>query len=242
MAGHSSEAGILGEPSYVWRSGQNRRLTLIRRYVALEDRSILDIGCGVGTYVRQLAAFSEKVYGVDVSAARLKHPGQQALNLLAAAGEHLPFADATFDCALLNEVIEHVDNDRETLSEATRVLRAGGHLVIYAPNRLYPFETHGIYLGNRYHFGNVPLVNYLPDPIRNYLVPHARAYRWRDIRVLLTGLPLTVVVHEYVYPGFDNIAGRSAFAASALRAILYRAEHTAARRFGLSHFLVLQKL
>ncbi len=64
---------------------------------------------------------------------------------------------------LLNEVIEHVGNDRDTIREALRVTKPGGRVVIFAPNRYYPFETHGVYLGKKYVFGNIPLVNYLPD-------------------------------------------------------------------------------
>src|SRR3954468_10952925 len=56
----------LGHPSYVWRRGQDRRLDLIRQYVPLENRRILDIGCGLGMYVRQMARYSDDVYGVDV--------------------------------------------------------------------------------------------------------------------------------------------------------------------------------
>ncbi len=67
------------------------------------------------------------------------------------------------------------------------MIRPGGHIVIYAPNRLYPFETHGIYLGKRFVFGNIPLVNWLPDPLRNRLVPHARAYTKRGIRRTYAG-------------------------------------------------------
>ena len=92
------------------------------------------------------------------------------------ASETLPFRDAAFDVVVLNEVIEHVRDDAATLAEALRVIRPGGHIVIYAPNRLYPFETHGIYLGKKFVFGNIPFINWLPDPLRNKLVPHARAY------------------------------------------------------------------
>ena len=88
---------------------------------------------------------------------------------LLAAGEHLPFADGTFDAVLLNEVIEHVRDDAATLREACRVARPGGNVVIFAPNRLYPFETHGVYLGKRYVFGNIPFVHYLPDFLRRRL-------------------------------------------------------------------------
>jgi SAM-dependent methyltransferase len=241
MSGPSADAATLGEPSYVWRSGQERRLELIREYVPLEDARILDVGCGVGTYVRRLRDLSPEVYGIDISLPRLQQGSRSVPNLAAAVGEHLPFSDASFDVVLLNEVIEHVQDDRRTIEECARILRSGGHIVIYAPNRLYPFETHGVYLGRRYIFGNVPLVNYLPDRLRNQLVPHARAYRAEQLRRLASGLGLMVVVHGYVYPGFDNIASRSRLGALVLRSVLYQAEHTSMRRFGLSHFLILQK-
>lgn len=237
----SADAASLGEPSYVWRSGQERRLGLIRDYIDIKGLRMLDVGCGIGTYVRQLQRLSSEVYGVDVSTGRLQAGSADVPGLLAAVGEYLPFRDAYFDVILLNEVIEHVQDDRRTLEECVRVLRPGGHVVMFAPNRLYPFETHGIQVGRRYVFGNIPLVNYLPDAVRNRLVPHARAYRASDLRQLTAGLGMRVVVHSYVYPGFDNIAGRNALAAMALRSALYRAEHTSLRRFGLSHFLILQK-
>jgi SAM-dependent methyltransferase len=158
-----------------------------------------------------------------------------------AVGEHLPFRDSTFDIVVLNEVIEHVHDDRATLAEAKRILADGGRIVIYAPNRLYPFETHGVYVGKRFVHRNVPLVNWLPDPLRNRLVPHARAYTKAGIRKLYRDLGMRVLVETYVYPGFDNIIARRRRLGGALRAMLYRAEHTPLRTFGLSHFVVLQK-
>lgn len=241
MTAHSPDAATLGEPSYVWRSGQDRRLALIREFVPLEGRRILDIGCGIGTYVRRLREFSPHVYGIDIAVQRLRQGATSVANLVAAVGEFLPFGEERFDVILLNEVIEHVADDRATLVEAMRVLRPGGHAVIYAPNRLYPFETHGVYLGQRYIFGNIPFVNYLPDRLRNQLVPHARAYRAAEMDRLVAGLPARVVVHGYVYPGFDNIAARNPRLAKLLRALLYRAEHTSVQRFGLSHFVVLER-
>jgi SAM-dependent methyltransferase len=235
----SEDAATLGEPSYVWRSGQERRLDIIRRWVELEDKWILDVGCGIGTYVRKFGHFSTHVYGIDISAKRLAEAGLP--HLVAAAGEELPFKDSSFDVLVFNEVIEHVRDDRTTLVDALRVLRSGGYVVIYAPNRLYPFETHGMYWKAKYRFGNIPLINYLPDRLRDKLVPHARAYTARDMRALVRGLPADVVVHTYVYPGFDNVYARRPKLGNALRRVLYRAETTPARAFGLSHFLVLQK-
>jgi SAM-dependent methyltransferase len=225
----------------VWRSGQERRLELIRRYVKLEDARILDVGAGIGTYVRRFRAFSPHVYGIDVEVKRLVEGSKSVPGLLAAAGERLPFRDGSFDVLVFNEVIEHVSDDRRTIEDALRVCKPGGHIVIYAPNRLYPFETHGIYWKGAYRFGNIPLVNWLPNRYRNDLVPHARAYTASGIRRLWEGLPVRLVVHSYVYPGFDNVVARNPRLGQGLRAVLYRAERTPARVFGLSHFVVLEK-
>ena len=232
------EQVALGHPSYVWRAGQDRRLGLIRRYLPLEGARILDIGCGIGTYVQKLRDFSERVYGIDVDPARVRQG--RAGGLAVGVSERLPFAAGAFDVVLLNEVIEHVRDDAATLREACRVVRPGGHVVVYAPNRLYPFETHGVYLGKRYLFGNIPLVNYLPHPLRRRLVPHARAYTARGLRRLTDGLPAELVTHTQVYPGFDNIAARSRVLGRVLRALFHRLERTPLRAFGLSHFLVLR--
>ncbi|MEZ4658484.1 MAG: hypothetical protein R2911_13000 [Caldilineaceae bacterium] len=51
------------------------------------------------------------------------------------------------------------------------MLKPGGRGIIFAPNRFHPFETHGHYWRGQYHFGNTPLINYLPDPLRNRLAP-----------------------------------------------------------------------
>jgi ubiquinone/menaquinone biosynthesis C-methylase UbiE len=235
----SAEAAELGEPSYVWRFGQERRLNLIRRFVPVEGARFLDVGCGIGTYVKRMRELASLSAGIDISWKRLQQ--SDVPNLIAAVSEQLPFMDGSFDVILLNEVIEHVRDDRQTLEECLRVVPAGGHVVIYAPNRLYPFETHGIYVGKRYRFGNIPLVNYLPSALRNRLVPHAKAYTHGDMQRLYAKLPATVVVHTYVYPGFDNVVARNPRLGLWLRRTLYQAETNAARRFGLSHFVVLRK-
>lgn len=231
----------LGHPSYVWRFGQDRRLSLIQRYAALEGARVLDIGCGIGQYVRHLRAFTPSVYGVDIDAARVQRGAADLPGLLVAASERLPFRANVFDLVLLNEVIEHVADDDATLREAVRVLRPGGHTVVFAPNRFFPFETHGVYLGRRYRFGNIPLVNYLPDPVRNRLVPHARAYTRRRLRRMIRGSGVQVVHEGYVFPGFDNIIERRPRLGRLLRAVCYRAERTPLAVLGLSHFVVLRK-
>jgi SAM-dependent methyltransferase len=243
IAHDAPDAARLGNPSFVWRSGQERRLAIIERYVPLAGRRVLDLGCGLGEYVRGFARQGAHAYGCDVAHGRLAEARRRgAGDLVQAAGEALPYADASFDVVVLNEVIEHVSDDRATMREVARVLAPGGICVIYAPNRLYPFETHGVYLGKRYVFGNIPLVNWLPNVLRNRLVPHARAYTARGIERVATAGGLRIVDHGYVYPGFDNIEARARLLAGVLRSFCYRAEDSPAlRRFGLSHLLVLQR-
>ncbi len=233
---------FLGHPSQVWTRGLERRLEMLRREVPLERKRILDVGCGVGEFVRRLREFSADVFGVDVDAERVHQGAEQMCNLALSLGEHLPFADDTFDVVLLHEVIEHVTDDLATLREVRRVLRPDGRAVIFCPNRLYPFETHGVFLGRRYVFGNVPLVNWLPDAARDRLVPHARAYTRGDLRRLFRRAGLKERMHTYVFPGFDHVAGRHRVLGRVLRSVLQPVERTPLRIFGLSHFVVLEKV
>ncbi len=237
----TDKRATLGHPSQVWTRGLERRLDLLRRHVDLEGKRILDLGCGVGAFVRRLREFTPHVYGVDIDAENVRKGGEEVPNLALAVGEHLPFANGAFDVVLLHEVLEHVTDDRQTLKEAARVLAPGGKIVIFCPNRLYPFETHGIFLGRRYVFGNVPLVNYLPDVFRNRLVPHARAYTWRRLRRAYRAAGLRAAVHTYVFPGFDHVSARRRTLGRLLRWALYPFENTPLRIFGLSHFVVLVK-
>jgi ubiquinone/menaquinone biosynthesis C-methylase UbiE len=209
--------------------------------VQLEGKRLLDIGCGMGAFVRRLREFSPRVYGVDIDAERVAEGAKEVPNLALAVGEHLPFAEETFDVVLLHEVLEHVTDDLATLREARRVLAPGGRVVLFCPNRLYPFETHGVFLGNRYVFGNIPLVNYLPDFLRGRLVPHARAYTKGGLRRLYRRAGLRPLVHRYVFPGFDHVMARRKLAGRALRTLLYPLEASPLRIFGLSHFVVLEK-
>lgn len=231
----------LGHPSYLWRFGQERRLCLINHYAPLSDKRVLDVGCGLGIYVQAMRAFSKRVYGVEIDAQRAARARRVSPDIVVATAERLPFSQGAFDVVLLHEVIEHLEDDRRAIQEAHRVLSPGGRMVIFAPNRLYPLETHGIFWRGRYHFGNFPLVNWLPALLRDRLAPHVRAYTRRDLRNLLTGLSVRVIVHTQIFPGYDKIAARWPALGQVLRRATYLLENTPLRIFGLSHLLVVEK-
>jgi SAM-dependent methyltransferase len=233
----------LGHPSYVWRTGQERRLAIVREHVALEGRRILDIGCGLGMYTEAFRRYSPDVYGVEVELARACQAIARAAGVAQSVGEALPFPSETFDVVYNHEVLEHVVDDRQVVREATRVARPGGYIVTYAPNRLWPFETHGVYWRGSYHFGNVPLVNYLPHFLRDRLAPHVRTYTRGDLLRLFRDLPVRIRVHRTVYPGFDNVVHRFGRAGALVRAISYALETwPLANQFGLSHLVVAVKI
>jgi ubiquinone/menaquinone biosynthesis C-methylase UbiE len=216
-------------------------LALIRQYAPLEGKRILDVGCGLGMYVKKMRDFSQEVYGVDVDPEKVAEASRALPNIQLASAEKLPFPDGFFDVVLLHEVIEHVEDDRQAIREAHRVIKRGGRIVIFAPNRLYPLETHGIFWRGQYHFGNVPLVNYLPDFLRRRLCPHVRAYTRGDIRRLFEGLDVEIIMHTPIYPGYDKIVARYPRMGIFLRQVTYTLESTPLRAFGLSHFVVAGK-
>ncbi len=245
------KAALRGEPSYVWRAGQARRLQMILDAAGEPIKGrILENGCGVGMYVEHLALYGGQVVGLEYDFERAAEARAHAPNILNAAGEYLPFRSGTFDLILSHEVLEHVQDDAQAVREMVRVLRSpdsgsgrpGGRAVIFVPNRGYPFETHGIYWRGKYHFGNIPLVNYLPRAWRDTLAPHVKVYSRRDIKKLFDGLPVEIVGRRVIFGAYDNLIARFGIFGRLLRGILHFFEKTPLRWFGLSHFLVVEKV
>ena len=144
------KAAQRGEPSAVWREGQERRLKMIRQFGAesMEGRVLVN-GTGIGAYQSRLAQKTSIIIGLDIEFPRLLAAKAQNQHLVCAAGEYLPFAKEYFTAVLSNEVLEHVDDDSRVVEEASRVLAKRGRLLLFCPNRGYPFETHGIYRTQR---------------------------------------------------------------------------------------------
>lgn len=241
-----AKADQRGVPSLVWRSGQDRRLEMIVAAAGPErlspDSRMLVDGCGVGMYIRALRQFTPRVFGLDIELERVIDSSVYSPLVHVAAGEYLPYPANTFDLVLSHEVIEHVQDDALVAAEMIRVLKPAGRAIIFCPNRLYPFETHGHYWRGQYHFGNTPLINYLPDRWRNSLAPHVRTYTSGRLQKLLEALPVKVITHTQIYPGYDNIMVRRPWLGRLLRTVTYALERTPLQRLGLSHQLVVEKI
>lgn len=243
MSGRDLEkAALRGEASYLWRAGQVRRFELMK--AAAGDRiagRVLDDGCGVGTYLAHLAPLARSAFGLEYDSARARQASQLSTNISRGASERLPFPNDSFDLVLSHEVLEHVEDDRSAAHEAIRVLRPGGRLLLFVPNRWYPVETHGVFWRGQYHFGNIPLVNYLPPQLRDHLTPHVRAYRRSDVAALFADLPVRVIERTVIFGAYDNLIARWPILGRVIRTVLHSLEGTPFGILGLSHFWVVEK-
>jgi ubiquinone/menaquinone biosynthesis C-methylase UbiE len=92
---------------------------------------VLDVGCGTGTLVAELASLGVRAFGVDTSAEMLEVARRKAprAGLKLAEAERLPFKDASFDRVTFVLSVHLVDRPR-AFAETRRVLGSDGRLVI----------------------------------------------------------------------------------------------------------------
>jgi MPBQ/MSBQ methyltransferase len=127
-------------------------LRQVEPYIAISsDSRILDLGSGVGSFVvacrrRGLRAFGlepdrigqgARITSLQIASRRLAEPV-----CVSGVGERLPFPDACFDLVVMNQVIEHVADQRMVAREAARVVREGGVIYVACPNYLRFYEPH----------------------------------------------------------------------------------------------------
>jgi SAM-dependent methyltransferase len=228
-----------------------KRLALIERWGApLAKRRVLDCGCGAGEYVRALLARGADAWGVEFDPNKLARANAETAARLSAGDlESLAFPDASFDVALLNEVLEHVPDDGAALAEVRRVLRPGGRLILLSPTRLYPFETHGVFWRGspRRVPHTVPGIPWIPLAVGRRIFDYwARNYWPWELRALVARAGLRVVATGAVWQTFENISGRQpgwlVKLAPLLRALCAVCERIPGlRAFGVSQLIVGEK-
>jgi len=125
-------------------------LHLARRllYDAIKQRAhyaqgrLLDLGCGGQPY-RELFGGVSQYIGLDIDSGPTVD--------IAGDAQVLPFAGATFDTVLCNEVLEHVPEPAVLLTEVARVLKSGGFLLLTTPQTWgLHHEPHDYYRYTKY--------------------------------------------------------------------------------------------
>lgn len=119
-----------------WRPATEVYADLVRAHLQPEAR-VLDVGCGRGGLIEQLAHPLDKVVGVDPDWLSLRE--HRLVMPRAAAFSHaLPFASDSFDLIFASWVLEHLIHPQTDLAEIARVLKPGGVFVFITPNRQHP--------------------------------------------------------------------------------------------------------
>jgi SAM-dependent methyltransferase len=109
---------------------------------------LLDLGCGFGRHAYQAARLGAAVVAYDAGADEVRNV-TNTFGAMAVAGEldgdrarvgavqgdalALPFADATFERVIASEVLEHIADDQQAMTELARVLRPGGSMAVTVP-------------------------------------------------------------------------------------------------------------
>lgn len=101
----------------------------------IRDKDVLELGCGGGQWSLFLAEAGAHPVGLDLSERQLaaaKRRMRSPYSLVHGDGEHLPFADATFDLVLSDHGAMSWADPYQTIPEVTRVTKPGGRLVFNA--------------------------------------------------------------------------------------------------------------
>lgn len=107
---------------------------LLNRLGLRPGAAVLDVGCGTGSFARELASAGFRVLALDVQPDALRHDRDwpPTLRVTHAEAERLPVADASFHAVVALDVLEHTD-DARVMAEIVRALEPGGAVVITVP-------------------------------------------------------------------------------------------------------------
>ena len=142
---------------------------------------VLDAGCGLGRHLRHLARIPDlKIYGIDKNTWALREtsksletqPDALTRDYLVSIADinKLPFADASFDCVICSEVLEHIPDHQNAIRELDRILKPNGTLAVSVPR--YFAERICWLISHAYH---------------NEEGGHIRIYRKKQLYKMLTG-------------------------------------------------------
>ncbi len=188
----------------IWQEDYQRdALAEIAQYAPHNKARVLDLGAGMGGFAVAMQRAGERIVACDYNFAYCEIARTRAqrynMNLpaLGAAGEALPFADATFHIVTCWDVLEHVQAPTRLLAEIARVLDDDGIAFVTVINRFALVDPH-------YH---LRFVNYLPRPLGEKYI----ALRQRTKTSALRDKQNLSAMHYYTYGAFEKFAAQFGF-------------------------------
>jgi SAM-dependent methyltransferase len=151
-------------------------------------KRILNAGAGQGSFSARLNERGFEVTSVDASAAAVQVLERRGVGkALQADVTDLPFADQSFDAAVLGEVLEHVQDDVAALREVARTLRPEGVLALSVPGNPDRFGPSDRWAGHLRRYS------------RAQLLSACEAGGFRVRRCLAWGFPVSALYHRHLY-------------------------------------------
>jgi ubiquinone/menaquinone biosynthesis C-methylase UbiE len=234
----TAESWRLGGAASYGSYAIEKRMRTILQHVSLDGREVLDLGCGNGSYTREIARRASFVIGLDAQLPNLTS-FETPIPRFVGVGEALPFSSESFDVVTMIEVLEHTTDDRAVIVECYRVLRPGGYLALFVPNKLYPMESHPCHI-KKYSIGrNIPFASWLPDSVRKHIC-FARIYSRRRLLGLVRAAGFGVEKVGYIYPPADSFPLPQSLR-NVYRSLSWRLEESPLRVFGVSIFALFRK-
>jgi ubiquinone/menaquinone biosynthesis C-methylase UbiE len=127
-------------PGYALRKRRECVLELCRK--TAPGGSLLDIGCGAGSFTHALAKEGYAATGIDLAPQMVESAKKEAqsrnlqCSFKVASADQIPFADQTFDAALAVGVFEYIPSHDKSFYEIHRILKPEGKLIVTMPNGL----------------------------------------------------------------------------------------------------------
>lgn len=237
----------LGKPTEYGYNLPKLRFKLAQKYIKGPKETLLDFGCGNGANTIYFKNDFQKIVGIDVEKSQLeiaksyiKNHEIRNIQYILYNGSKLPYRNNYFNDVVSFEVLEHTQDDFESLREIFRVLKKGGLLVLTVPNKWYLMETHGFNfpLQSLIPWNRVPLLSWLPDNIHSKYAK-ARIYSKRKILHKLESAGFKIKYHNYIMPPFDKVSNKSL--KRMLTNIFNFVSRTHLKFFGVSHYIIAYK-
>jgi len=149
--------------SYVcrWSERAQEVLTLLKGRVALEGKTVLDLGCGPAPISESFRHLSTFLVGLDRNKRYLREAkGSTSLELVLGDATSLPFKDQSFDFVLCNDVLEHVRDQAKLMQELLRTLARSGATYIQCANKYQIIEPHFL----------LPFLSWIPRPLADIYI------------------------------------------------------------------------
>lgn len=211
-------APVLGgtAPRHAWRTAQKLASFALNYASSIqcgcEKRRYLDVGCGNGFITELVATDFDEVVGIDVEVGRLEDFRAHAADrsnwkILSMSAANLAFPNEFFSLVTSFEVLEHVEDLDATVREIVRVCRHGGVIVISVPQVWFPFENHGVRIGNRIYAHKVPLLPYIRPLHKKWSL--ARVFSSSEMDQLFIPEGTELLGTGYAAPQFERAAAQA---------------------------------